>query len=112
VYSHLSLHYLSRRATRALLQEIFRILKPGGLLQFTVRTTQDPLYGQGEEVDAHRFVLDGHLRHFFDKTYTRGLLSDWAEVDVDQYDTYGQTINPGAFLRAQARRPRAAQADR
>ncbi len=32
VYSHLSLHYFTKEKTRAIFQEIHRVLKPGGVL--------------------------------------------------------------------------------
>lgn len=40
------------------------------------KSTDDRLYGQGDEIEADMYELDGHVRHFFSKEYTRALLNE------------------------------------
>jgi ubiquinone/menaquinone biosynthesis C-methylase UbiE len=59
VYACLSLHYFTDEKTRSIFTEIERILKPGGLLVFRCKSIHDPLYGEGEEIEAHMFNRGG-----------------------------------------------------
>lgn len=104
VYSHLSLHYLDNSGTIRLFDEIARVLRPGGLLLFTVRAVTDPLYERGERISRNVYSYRGHLRHFFHRMDVRRLLADWDDVDVLQYDAPLEFVNPGVFIRGQARR--------
>lgn len=79
VYARLSLHYFSDQKTREIIQEIERTLKPGGLLAFVCKSTSDPKYGQGKEIENDMFESD-HVRHFFSEKYARELLKDKFEI--------------------------------
>jgi SAM-dependent methyltransferase len=103
VFAHLSLHYFSDGKTRQLIDEIARVLTPSGVLFFTVRSDQDPLYEHGAFLEEDMFCLRGHVRHFFSEAYARGLLSGWQVRLVEYYDTRRATLNPGVFLRVLAR---------
>ncbi|MDO8522417.1 MAG: class I SAM-dependent methyltransferase [bacterium] len=68
VYAHLSLHYFDDKETDKIFENLYRILKKGGLIFVKCKSTDDALYGKGEKrgPDMYR---DGHLRHFFSKEY-------------------------------------------
>jgi len=68
VFAHLSLHYFDDKTTTSIFNEIYRVLKIGGLLFVKVKSIDDPLYGKGKKVDEDMFEL-GHTRHFFSKEY-------------------------------------------
>ena len=77
IYSNLSLHYFDDDTTRKIFADIYRVLKPGGILAFTCKSIHDYHYGNGEEVEKDVFVSKtGHVRHLFSLDYTRDLLRD------------------------------------
>jgi SAM-dependent methyltransferase len=68
IYAHLSLHYFNDRTTEAILQNIHKALKKGGLLFIKCKSTDDFLYGKGKKI-GENIYQDEHLRHFFTKDY-------------------------------------------
>ena len=75
VYARLSLHYFTDATTKALFNEISRILKSGGVLHFMCKSTNEGLWGQGAKIEADMYELNGHVRHFFSPVYARELLN-------------------------------------
>ena len=104
-FAHLSLHYFDHLTTRGIFAEIARVLKPSGVLLFTVRSDRDPLFGQGDCIGAKTFCREGHVRHFFDKPYVEDMLLHWDIQLAEYYDTSDREINPGVFIRVLATRP-------
>ena len=51
VYAHLSIHYFDDATTDKVITNIHRMLKPEGFFFVKCKSTDDPLYGQGEEVE-------------------------------------------------------------
>jgi SAM-dependent methyltransferase len=75
VYCNLSLHYFDDQTTRAVFEEIWRVLKSDSILAFTCKSIHDRHYGNGEEVEENVFVSkNGHVRHLFSLDYTKELL--------------------------------------
>jgi SAM-dependent methyltransferase len=97
VYARLSLHYFDHAATQSAFQHIARVLRPGGLLAFMCKSTDDPLYGKGVELEPDVFE-SAHRRHFFSEAYARSLLSGrWQEpqITAKSGDLYG---SPSAWI--------------
>lgn len=78
---------------RALLQqaidEVHRILIPGGEFYLTVLNTWDWRYGSGEEVEPDSFILaegpeTGILHHFFDEADLRDWLATFEILEVER----------------------------
>lgn len=93
VYARLSLHYFTDRETKALFNEIFRILKQGGLFSFICKSVDDPLYGQGEQLEKDMFQFKGHIRHFFTVEYAKECLDNKYNIKVleaRKEDFYGK----------------------
>ena len=105
VYSHLALHYFSDDVTRRIFGEIERVLRPGALLVFSVKSTDDPYYGDGEQLGEHIFSRKGHVRHFFDEGYIKEILESWAVESIESYGGYYACSESSAFIRAVARKP-------
>lgn len=103
VYAKLSLHYYTDEVTKKLFQDIARIVKPHGIVAFTCKSTDDPLYGQGTELEANMFENKGHIRHFFDEAYARSLLTNFMIETFEQKkeDLYGF---PSAYIKVIARK--------
>lgn len=83
VYARLSLHYFDHFTTMRVFGEIAWVLKQGGLFAFACRSTADPLYGRGAEIEPDYYELEGHNRKFFDIDYAYELLEDNGFVDID-----------------------------
>lgn len=64
VYSRFTIHAIVEAEEDLLLKSIYNTLIPGGKLAVEVRSTKDPLYGQGEEIAPDTYVCDGHARRF------------------------------------------------
>lgn len=82
IYARLSLHYFPDKVTREIFKEIWRVLKPGGLLCFMCKAVGDGIYGKGEELEPNMYELDGHVRHFFSEDYARNLLKQAGLIAV------------------------------
>jgi SAM-dependent methyltransferase len=104
VYSHLALHYFRDEVTRRIFGEIERVLRPGGLLVFSVKSTEDPYYSDGEQLDEHIFSRKGHIRHFFDEGYVKDLLDGWIIESTSSYRGRYACSEQSAFIRAVARK--------
>jgi len=100
VYARLSLHYFTSETTRRVFGEIRRVLKPNGQLFFICKSTDDPLYGKGNQIEADMFELDGHVRHFFSEDYARSLLSDGFKIDKLESGTEKFYGYESAFVKA------------
>jgi ubiquinone/menaquinone biosynthesis C-methylase UbiE len=74
VYARLSLHYFTEEKTHEIFREIYRVLKPGGLLCFICKSTADHRYGQGTMIEPDMYDYKGHVRHFFSKSFVNRLL--------------------------------------
>lgn len=107
VYARLSLHYFPDRVTRAVFGEIRRVLKPGGLLCFLCKSEQDPLYGEGTQIEPDMFEREDHIRHFFSETYCTSCLSAAFEIVHLSRETAPSTGSSprdrSAFVKAIAR---------
>lgn len=67
--------------------EIQRVLRPGGMALFTLISTRASKYGQGTEIEPHTFILTAHeeagvIHHYFDEAGARALLADFRIVEL------------------------------
>lgn len=71
--------------------QIYRILRKGGMLFMKVKSTEDALYGKGKAIEKDMFIYE-HLRHFFSKSYTENKLKRFETVKIRKtsgtYHTY------------------------
>ncbi len=112
VVASLSIHYFSWQVTRALLDEVRRVLRPGGLFVFRVNATDDVNFGalQGEEIEPNYYHVppDGRNnrphKRFFDESSIRAFLTPgWrithlAHREISRYDTPKQVWECCAFV--------------
>ena len=64
--------------TDFILEEIYRTLLPGGFVMLGIRSTNDPLYGRGEELEPGYFRFEGRERRFWSPDYAEAKLADYA----------------------------------
>lgn len=103
-YSHLALHYFDDPTTRAIFAEVRRVLRPEGAFIFSVKSTDDPLCGEGDTIGENIYCRDGHLRHFFDADHLRSLLDGWTVREVTAHKGHYASASPSAFLHVTAHR--------
>jgi SAM-dependent methyltransferase len=75
VVAGLSLHYFRWSDTLTIIQEVHRVLRPGGLLVAAVNATGDVNYGhgQGVEIEPGLYDIDGHLKRFYSEADCRNM---------------------------------------
>ncbi|MDX2776608.1 class I SAM-dependent methyltransferase [Streptomyces caniscabiei] len=106
VYARLSLHYFTDETTRQVFREIARVVKPGGMLCFMCKSTNDHIYGKGEKIEDDMYELKGHVRHFFSPQYAAKLLNNvqlrQTEVQTGEEQIYDRQ---SAFIKVIATKP-------
>lgn len=77
VVAGLSLHYFTWDDTLSIMNEVHRVLRPGGLFVFAVNASNDVEfgYGRGVEIEAGLFAFDGRRKRFFSAADCRRLLA-------------------------------------
>ena len=93
VIADLCLHYFTEEDTLHILEDIKRILKPGGILFARVNSVRDTNHGAGEglEVERHLFLTkDNRYKRFFDKEDIELFFGAWniqylGEETMDRY---------------------------
>ena len=85
VYAHMLLCMaLSTPELESLAAEIRRVLRPDGLLVYTVRNTTDAHYGAGVDHGDDMFEMGGFIVHFFDIGLVERLARRYRLVDVSE----------------------------
>ncbi len=90
VYSHmLYCMALTTPELRALSGEVHRVLVPGGLNVFTVRTKEDAHYGTGIHRGEDMYEVGGFIVHFFDRAKVEAVCQDFEVVSVQDFEEGG-----------------------
>ncbi len=86
-YSHM-LYCMALTTTEleALSAEVRRVLKPGGLNIYTVRTTNDVHYGTGTHRGEDMYEVGGFIVHFFSRDKIAHLAKGYDIVAVDEFE--------------------------
>ena len=65
--------------------ELHRVVRPGGLVVYTARTTADAHYGAGIPRGDDMFEHGGFIVHFFDRALIDGLAAGFELLDVTDF---------------------------
>jgi SAM-dependent methyltransferase len=85
-YSHMLLCMaLTTRELDRLVVELRRVVRPDGLVVYTVRTTDDAQYGAGIAHGDDLYEQDGFIVHFFDRALIDRLAAGFTLVDVTEF---------------------------
>ncbi len=102
-YSHMLLCMaLTTPELDQLVAELRRVVRPGGLVVYTVRTTDDAHYGAGVAHGDDMYEQGGFVVHFFDRALIERLAAGFTLVDVTEF-TEGEL--PRRLARVTMRRP-------
>lgn len=77
---------LTRREIRAAVDETGRVLRPGGLLLYTVRHTGDPHFRTGVHRGENMYELGGVAVQFFDADLLHDLAQGWHVHGVQAFE--------------------------
>jgi ubiquinone/menaquinone biosynthesis C-methylase UbiE len=81
IYAHLTLHYFDDKTTTEIFNNLYKILKKGGLIFVKCKSTDDALCGKGKKVGENMYKK-GHIRHFFTKEYMAEKLKKFKIIKV------------------------------
>ena len=93
VYAHLSLHYFDQQTTESIFSEIYRVLKPGGILAFFTNSTNDPEYNTGKEIEPDYFEIDGVPKRYLSVESARAFAHNFKVLLADNN---GETFKDAA----------------
>jgi SAM-dependent methyltransferase len=68
-----------------LVGEVRRVLRPGGVFVYTVRTTDDAHFGVGIDRGDDRWEMGGFIVHYFDRRLIHRLAKGWQLLEVSEY---------------------------
>lgn len=89
-YSHMLLTMaLSTAQLEALVGEIHRVLRPGGLCVYTVRHTGDAHFGTGTGLGDNLYEHGGFVVHFFDRALVERLAAGYELDDITGFEEGG-----------------------
>lgn len=97
VYSHMGLHYFTKKYTAQLFQDIHRLLKPNGILAALFNTTTDPeiIENRLQKIEDNYFYEEktGLKKRYFEVAETRLFIENL--FDPILLDTNGHTYKDG-----------------
>jgi SAM-dependent methyltransferase len=76
---------LSTEQIRAVVAEVRRVLRPGGVFVYTVRHVGDAHYGTGISHGDDIYENGGFAVHFFDRTLVDALAGGWSGLQVHPF---------------------------
>ncbi|MBI3798379.1 MAG: class I SAM-dependent methyltransferase [Deltaproteobacteria bacterium] len=86
-YSHmLYCMALTTNELEQLSQEVWRVLRPGGLNIYTVRHTQDPDYGTGIHRGEDMYEVNGFIVHFFSREKVVQLARGYEIISINEFE--------------------------
>lgn len=92
IVADLSLHYFCWKDTLSIVNDIKRVLAPGGYLLCRLNSTKDVNHGagQGDLIEAGYYDIEGKRKRFFDSEQIGRLFDEWQikysnECRMDRY---------------------------
>ena len=99
IYAHLSLQYFNDQTTTRIFSDLYKMLKPKGLIFIKCKSVSDPLYGEGEKIGNDLYIHNDHVRHFFSKKYMTEKLNKFKMVKIKETSS---TLYKSSFIEAVA----------
>ncbi len=87
VYSHLALHYFDEKTTHQIFDEIYRVLRTGGIFALIVNSINDQEYGTGREIEKDYFEIGGMKKRYFNIESLRPFVNKFEKIVLDNQGT-------------------------
>jgi len=84
VYSHLALHYFDKKTTDQIFSEIYRVLRPEGIVAFLVNSVNDPEYKTGNEIEPDYFETAGTKKRYFSASTAHEFAKNFNVIVCDE----------------------------
>ncbi|MFE7243863.1 hypothetical protein [Streptomyces sp. NPDC057580] len=84
--SRFPMHVLAKEEIHALVGEVRRVLRPGGVFVYTVRHTGDAHYGAGTGHGDDIWEHGGFAVHFFPRDLVDALADGWQSQEVHPFE--------------------------
>lgn len=81
IYCHALVHLLNKKERNQFMHHCLHQMKPGGLMLFSIISTESSLFGQGKRISNNRYALPNGVTVYF---YS-------VESAADEFKKYGQT---------------------
>lgn len=85
VYSHLALHYFDKKRTQELFDEIYDVLKPGGIFATLTNTIEDPEVKDGKFIEPEYFEFETIKKRFFSVDSMRDFTKKFEPIILDAH---------------------------
>jgi SAM-dependent methyltransferase len=72
-----------------LFREVLRVLRPGGINLYSVRTVEDPHFGAGSHVEEDMWENNGFVVHFFSREKVERLSQGYKILSLDEFEEGG-----------------------
>jgi SAM-dependent methyltransferase len=87
VYAHMLLCMaLTTGEIERLVAEVWRVLRPGGVFAYTVRTKADAHFGAGVDHGDDRWEMGGFIVHFFDRALIDRLAGGFEILEISDHE--------------------------
>lgn len=83
VYSHLALHYFNAKRTQDLFDEIYTVLKPGGIFVTLTNTHEDPEIAEATKIEDEYYDSVGIQKRYFSEKSMRRFASKFETLLLD-----------------------------
>lgn len=67
--------------------EVYRVLKPGGVFIYSVRSTSDKYYGKGHYIAPDVYEVEGAINHFFSESKIISLAGPFKIKSIKELET-------------------------
>ncbi len=84
IFANLSLHYFDDKTTTAIFTKLHSLLNEDGYLFVRCKSTKDPLYGVGTEIETGLFNNNGKLQHLFSIDYLKEKLAKFELIEIKE----------------------------
>ena len=88
ISSYNALHLLMESRRSQAFDQYMKLLKPDGLLAFTVYSTKEAGYGEGEESETNSYIKKGQLVHFYEKEEIISLTRHLTTVSLEHIECF------------------------
>jgi len=83
VYAHLSLHYFNNPTTTQIFNEIYRVLKPNGILAVLLNADTDPECGTGQQIQEGFFQIGQATKRYFNTLSIKPFVYNFETLILD-----------------------------